>query len=209
MQSWGHHAKFSERDTALEPTKSGIIGLLCAALGRERDEDISDLNALKMAVRVEREGIIKKDYHTILGTIRADGSPNNDTVISNRYYLSDACFLVLLEGNEKTLAIIREALSKPKWALYLGRKSFPLSNSILVIGLATYSTIDDALRTIQWLGKRRNEDIVPERLRVVIECSNDEGTKKLESPLGFRSRTYDPRYTKVTWVTSPRISGGE
>src|SRR4030043_150082 len=73
MQSWGTQSRFSNRDTELEPSKSGVIGLLCAALGKPRDEreaqippSINELSALKMGVRVDREGAVKCDYHTAL-----------------------------------------------------------------------------------------------------------------------------------------------
>ena len=33
MQSWGTTSRFIHRDTGLEPSKSGIIGLLCAGPG--------------------------------------------------------------------------------------------------------------------------------------------------------------------------------
>ena len=34
MQAWGTSSRFDERDTGKEPSKSGVIGLLAAALGR-------------------------------------------------------------------------------------------------------------------------------------------------------------------------------
>lgn len=48
MQSWGTDSRFLVRKTDPEPSKSGVVGLLCAALGRGRGEDISDLAALRM-----------------------------------------------------------------------------------------------------------------------------------------------------------------
>jgi CRISPR-associated Cas5-like protein len=33
LQSWGFASRFQRRTTGLHPTKSGVIGLLCAALG--------------------------------------------------------------------------------------------------------------------------------------------------------------------------------
>jgi len=64
MQSWGTQSRFDHRDTGLEPSKSGVVGLLCAALGRPRAADGSDLAALRMGVRVDREGVLKVDYQT-------------------------------------------------------------------------------------------------------------------------------------------------
>ncbi|MCR6650496.1 MAG: type I-E CRISPR-associated protein Cas5/CasD [Cellvibrionaceae bacterium] len=33
LQSWGHDSKFGRRDSLDFPTKSGVLGLLCCALG--------------------------------------------------------------------------------------------------------------------------------------------------------------------------------
>jgi CRISPR system Cascade subunit CasD len=33
LQSWGFGSRFSYRNTALFPTKSGVLGLVCAAMG--------------------------------------------------------------------------------------------------------------------------------------------------------------------------------
>src|SRR5688572_6451376 len=113
LQSWGTQSEYIVRDTGREPSKSGIIGLLCAALGRERTVPMADLAALKMAVRADREGKILRDYHTIFEL----------KVVSHRYYLSDAMFLVGLEGERNWLRQIEEALKHPRWLLFMGRKS--------------------------------------------------------------------------------------
>ena len=36
MQSWGLESRFDQRDTGREPSKSGVLGLICAALGKPR-----------------------------------------------------------------------------------------------------------------------------------------------------------------------------
>ncbi|MBI5033526.1 MAG: type I-E CRISPR-associated protein Cas5/CasD [Chloroflexi bacterium] len=60
MQSWGVASDFKERDTLREPSKSGVIGLLCAALGKPRAEKpndgfatLAELSDLVMGVRVD------------------------------------------------------------------------------------------------------------------------------------------------------------
>jgi CRISPR system Cascade subunit CasD len=67
MQSWGTQSRFGIRDTGLEPSKSGVIGLLCAALGWGREHDVTDLAELRMGVRVDRAGVLRTDYHTVGG----------------------------------------------------------------------------------------------------------------------------------------------
>ena len=124
MQSWGVQSRFSVRDTGLEPSKSGVVGLLAAALGRPRDADITDLAALRMAVRVDAEGLLRYDYHTAQDVLKAGGGIK-ETEPSRRYYLADACFLVGLAGED--LALLQQlqaALQDPVWPLCLGRKAF-------------------------------------------------------------------------------------
>lgn len=65
LQAWGYDSKFETRRTGREPTKSGVTGLLAAALGRKRDEAIDDLLALHFGVRVDKEGELLHDYHTV------------------------------------------------------------------------------------------------------------------------------------------------
>lgn len=126
MQAWGTTSRFDERDTQLEPSKSGVLGLLCAALGRDRAEPVDDLAALKMGVRVDREGLLMRDYQTATGVlIAATGKADlGRTVVSPRFYLADAAFLVGLEGDDAALLRqISVALRTPHWPLALGRKA--------------------------------------------------------------------------------------
>ena len=44
LQSWGERGRWSVRDTALEPTKSGVIGLIACALGYRDDTQIRPLS---------------------------------------------------------------------------------------------------------------------------------------------------------------------
>ena len=39
MQSWGTQSRFSVRDTGREPSKSGVVGLIGAAMGIPRDDE--------------------------------------------------------------------------------------------------------------------------------------------------------------------------
>ena len=140
MQSWGLQSRFSDRDTAREPTKSGGIGLVCAALGKPRDErpgdgfpPLADLAALQMAVRVDREGQPRTDFQTAMDVMVASssarqiekGSPKlKDTEPSRRHYLADAWFTVALSGDRVLLERIDAALAAPHWPISLGRKAF-------------------------------------------------------------------------------------
>ena len=64
MQSWGTDSYNSYRRTNLEPSKSGIVGLLAACLGIERNDinNIKKLNELEFGVRVDQRGTIMRDF---------------------------------------------------------------------------------------------------------------------------------------------------
>lgn len=129
LQSWGVQSLFGHRETMKEPTKSGVVGLLAAALGRQRHEDISDLASLKMAVRADAEGMMLRDFHTagIDGFVRASGAvERKNPIVSNRFYLVDASFTIALQHTDRPfLEQLALALRHPVYPLYLGRKSCP------------------------------------------------------------------------------------
>ncbi|MGY2119151.1 type I-E CRISPR-associated protein Cas5/CasD [Nocardia gipuzkoensis] len=139
LQSWGESSRFNRRDTRPEPTKSGVVGLLAAALGRPRESDVSDLAALTMGVRIDQPGSLTRDYHTVSdyrgvplkqAGVNAKGhqrptSPPKNTHITVRYYLQDAAFLVALAGPTELIDKLAHAVRRPAFPLALGRRSCP------------------------------------------------------------------------------------
>ena len=138
LQSWGFASRFQRRTTGLHPTKSGVIGLICAAMGlakgsAEEQTTLPELAKLRMTSIaiprvVEPAGLQPpvlrlEDYHTVLNTRRASGSPNKDAVVTRRQYLLDARFGVILFGSRALLDRVRSALQNPVWGVWLGRKS--------------------------------------------------------------------------------------
>lgn len=197
MQSWGAQSRFQERDTVREPTKSGVIGLICSALGRSRDEPVDDLSKMKMAIRIDREGTVMRDFQTAEDVARASGRFTQKTVISNRYYLSDACFVVLLEGDEDKLNEINRALSQPFWSLFLGRKSYLPSSPLAICNFPLSMGIDEALYKIPFQG--RAED-VRSSIRVVNECAPGTGEAIADVPISFADRSFHTRYITTSWM---------
>jgi CRISPR system Cascade subunit CasD len=205
MQSWGVHSRFSTRDTGLEPSKSGVVGLLCAALGRPRDADISDLAALPLAVRVDREGRMACDYHTALDVRKADDS-GSTTVVSRRFYLADAQFLAALEGPDGLLADLQAALAHPVWPLYLGRKSFVPGEPIhLRDGLRPEPTGAEALRAYRPLQRCGPAA----RFRLVVEAAPGRGEARPDVPLCFATRRFGVRYVETQWLERKELPANE
>lgn len=187
MQSWGTRSRFSNRDTGLEPSRSGVIGLLCAALGRPREAPLDDFLPLKMAVRVDREGRLMRDYHTAQNVRRADPTKGTqDTVLSERFYLADADFLVGLEGDRAFLESLHAALCRPVWPIFLGRKAFvpslPVSEGI------SEDELIKAISNVGWRKRHHNEKPPEKLLRGVREVPYGTGEPRPDVPLSFASR---------------------
>jgi CRISPR system Cascade subunit CasD len=197
LQSWGTTSRFDERDTQLEPSKSGVLGLVCAALGRDRREPVEDLAALRMGVRVDHEGVPMRDYQTATGVLIATGKADmRRTVVSPRYYLSDAAFLVGLEGrDESLLASIHAALRAPHWPLALGRKSFAPGMPVWLADGLSPLALEQALASYPRLARaQRVERQHP--LRCLLE-DEQEGAIRLDQPVApFAERRFGPRFVK-------------
>ncbi len=176
LQSWGERARWTVRDTAPEPTKSGLVGLLGCALGLWQDDDLRQLStALRLGVRCDRPGTLLVDYHTVVGgVLAADGKVKRtqstgrpETVVSNRYYLCDASFLAALRGEPDLIARLAEAVQSPCWPLFLGRLCCPPARPPFERA-GDYPTLEAALAAWPALVPRPGES--PGRVRAVVEC---------------------------------------
>jgi CRISPR system Cascade subunit CasD len=196
MQAWGTTSRFDERDSGLEPSKSGVLGLVCAALGRDRSEPVDDLAGLRMGVRVDREGVLMRDYQTATGVLLASGDvKRNRTVVSPRFYLSDAAFLVGLEGDLPLLDRVEEALKSPVWPIALGRKSMPPGEPVWLPDGVRDDGLCDVLRHYPRIARSRFEHR-GEPLRLMLEHPS-EGAVRLDQPTGpFAERRFGPRFVK-------------
>ena len=140
MQSWGTDSKFDVRRTQREPSKSGVIGLVAAAMGipRQDRQTLASLACLRFGVRVDREGTLLRDYHTA-------HTEKGSAYVTNRYYLADAVFVAGLESEDGALLEkIGEALVSPAFPLYLGRRSCPPTGRIF-LGISP-KPLEEALR---------------------------------------------------------------
>lgn len=190
MQTWRIQQQFTHRATEKEPSKSGIVGLLCSALGRARHESVADLAGLRMAVRIDQAGLIKRDYHTagMGGMHIVSGGIKKNLMTSDRYYLADARFLVGLEGEASFLQNLQQALQNPVWFLSLGTKpSIPAERIWLPDGLQD-TTLEEAIASYPWLGYGSPL----ERLRVVIDDPNGAIIRQ-DHPISFKPRRFLPR----------------
>ncbi len=196
MASWGEIAVGESRHSAIYPGKSALLGLMAAALGIRRDEE-QRLTALaagyRFAVKVISAGHPLRDYHTaqapdsvgkfVYRTRRDElvvGKERLGTILSSREYRCDALTLVAVvaeEGAPYSLEEIRKALLKPRFYLYLGRKSCPLAaplNPLVRAAVGFGEALDNypfgALFVSKYLLKKAENEVM-------------EGMKVADSPL--------------------------
>jgi CRISPR system Cascade subunit CasD len=227
MQSWGTDSRFDIRFTTREPSKSGVIGLLCAALGKPREERPDDgfpkleqLSRLRMGVRVDRAGSLRLDYQTAggahragehYGVIRASGA-RGETVQSRRYYLADADFLVGLEGDDEPLLRRLDAgLLRPVWQLSLGRKAFVPGGPVWLPdarpdGAYWPLALEEALASYPWR-PRWDGEASPARLRLVMDAMDSAAAHELryDVPIDFAERRFGPRYVVTGATATPEV----
>lgn len=147
MAAWGDIAVGEIRPSFAHPSKSAVLGLVAGSLGIRREEEAAHralTSSFGFAVRVDALGVPMRDYHT--AQVPPSGSGRNKrtfpsrkdelsvpketlgTILSTRDYRCDAlytvCFWSITESTY-SLQQIAEALGKPTFVLYLGRKSCP------------------------------------------------------------------------------------
>lgn len=214
MQSWGTTSRFDQRDTGKEPSKSGIIGLIAAALGIDRENwnDLEPLVQLRMGVRHDRSGVPKRDYQTagcanVDTIIKADRTQAKDGgVVSTRYYLADAAFLVGLESDgRELLGRIHDALSNPIWPLALGRKSYVPSEPIWMADAVQDASLREVLARWPWIATLRKWEKLPDKLLMSCESADGSGVLKMDQPLSsFAERRFGARFVSSEWIPFPQ-----
>jgi len=205
MQSWGVTSRFSRRDTGKEPSKSGIIGIICAAMGIDREDDrhtdFLKLQKAKLGIRVLRGGVLQSDYHTASKVAKADGGIK-DTELSTRFYLADADFIAALESDDRELlGRVHTALKRPVWQLFLGRKAFVPHVPIYIEtdgkpAIFDGEELESVLKSrdlLDRLGISMPEKRLDLEQRVVIEDEANGTEIRQDVPLSFAGRQFTIR----------------
>lgn len=143
LASWGEIAVGEVRPTAAWPGRSALIGLLAAALGIHRKEEsrlLALTSSVGLAICTRNSGTLLRDYHTVQVPPERKGvnhrtrrdelqSETVNTLLSQRDYRMDSLYTVALWRKvpepAHTLEQLKEALQRPRFSLYLGRKACP------------------------------------------------------------------------------------
>ncbi len=218
LQSWGESCPWSERRTAPEPTKSGIVGLLACALGWSDDERLRKLSLdIRVGVRCDVRGTPTPltDYHTVGGgystpqLLTAEGKPKLSsnrphTEQTWREYLCDASFLAAVRGNPADIKSMAFAVQQPVWPIYLGRKSCPPSTP-LFDGTGDYASLADALAAHPVRRWRHDPRPVCPRPRLVVECDSGQGVRRRCQVVSREFRLFDPCFFQETLASTDTI----
>ncbi|MFF2819684.1 type I-E CRISPR-associated protein Cas5/CasD [Kitasatospora cineracea] len=216
LQSWGATSRFARRTTENAPTKSGVIGLLAAALGIERGDDtaLAELAALRFGVRIDQPGARLRDYQSAQHFDTEESMP-----LSERFYLVDAVFVAALEGPAPLVGRLHAAVLAPVYLPYLGRRSCPPSRPLdLPDGHSVHEDgdLEGVLASLPWQAadwhQQRRRDRARVDLTVLAETppSSDptepvQGDTLRDQPLSFdvRHRRHGLRTVRTTTVTVP------
>jgi CRISPR system Cascade subunit CasD len=208
LMSFGDEANFIQIRTRKEPSKSAVFGMIRAALGVRSEEKREDIDRLKMAVRVEKEGKILSDYHIAQDVPAFKPSQNNQpkTVPTDRYFLSDAHFLVLLESNNiQLLEEIEHAVQFPKFTISFGRKCC-LPSAPLIVPKPMLSIVDVGLDEALKIPLPNNKVL---QKRVVQDLDDEERGLRIDQRrdvcIDWVTHTYKSRYIKSYFVEMSNV----
>ncbi|MFE9934256.1 type I-E CRISPR-associated protein Cas5/CasD [Streptomyces sp. NPDC005533] len=191
LQSWGASARFARRTTETAPTKSGVIGLLAAALGRPRGAGLSDLAALRYAVRIDQPGTRLRDFQTAHHADTGKAMP-----VSERFYLADAVFVAAVAGDDDLVRTLHAAVRAPVYLPYLGRRSCPPQGPVDLGVRSTGDPIDalkaEGWQASEWYRQQRRQDSL---IALIILGEGTVGNR-LDGALRDQPVSFDPRHRR-------------
>ena len=223
LQSWGFDSKFGRRETLKFPTRSGVVGLVCSALGAggEQRELLAEFSSLRQTVisfvrsRQTENGKQKLDREPLLRDFQMVGSGYDDrdpwmslmipktisggrsvgggTKMTYRFYLQDTFFAVIFESLPQQSLEIAEALRNPVWDLYLGRKNCVPTDFIY---RGTFETQEEAEKIAYDLATEKNllEDFrVLDGVDDIDECDEVMTLNDIPVQFGMDKRYRDRR----------------
>lgn len=216
MQSWGYDSRFDTRRTLDFPTRSGITGILLAALGASGTQEqlLGELADYPLTVYSfdDENNLSLTDFHMVgngyddskwgrmMSPKTSDGATpvGGGAKLTYRQYLLDRCFGAVWQMPEAVCKKFAAALQHPVFDLFLGRKCC-IPSELIFQGIA--DSADDAFAVIASLAEKHQ--LTPLYVfRETAECGGDTETVLLaDVPLRFGlHKVYGER-----WVTKESL----
>lgn len=189
--------------------------MLAAAAGIPRGQQWPTwIREVSLAVRVEDRGVLVSDFHTInpvdvrryrrlsepdrsrLTVVKkASGARNDDPIVTRRFYVADAQYLLLVEDPDGKAASV---LASPRWTLFAGRKSCPLSEPF-VLG-AYEGELGEALVSVPSPSGRSRLEAVTFGDSPLVSFRSEVRRDRAE----YRG-SYAPQRRSFAWVSPPPV----
>ena len=192
LQSWGERSSWNIRDSAEWPTKSGITGMICSALGYGyNDPRIGELcHNIQIGCKTKKEYSPQlNDFQTVdyFGGMLANGKREDrisqKTIVQNKYYIMDKKFLIAITAPDDILKQIQAAMLNPKWAMSLGRACCIPSQPIIPY-IGDFGSIEDALRNVP----------LYDGIEEVMQIEADYGQRRTDVRAIGPDKKYEERY---------------
>lgn len=215
LQSWGASSKFGDRGTIDAPTRSGLLGLIAAACGIDKNDEARDrewlarTTKLSLTILAFRRGDRMTDYHTVgarydkddpwqrrMVPVTADGKPRG-TDLTHRDYLVDSVFGAIITGDDALVAEMAAALANPVWGVWLGRKSCIPTEPVFAGVFESAETARIALadrwrRSLERSGKTVGQTMTT-AFSVVEALPGEADETVLDIPVSFAKREFHAR----------------
>lgn len=212
LMKWGLRSLWNDRDTHIVPTKSGVVGLISCAMGLSRgNKRIEELSSeLKMAVRADRKGYAITDLQIVSSVSNpyighlCNASYKQRTggggLLTYRHYIQDACYTVILSGNEEFLKSAAAAVQDPVFPIYLGTKSCVASRPVFEELTDEYDSLDSALRNFP-ITEKRLRDTKSDDAKYYCETETESGSHVRQDEIKINEmREYDFRRVDIQYV---------
>lgn len=197
MAAFGSPAVGERRPVDDRPTRSGVLGIVAACLGIDRSDEQALLALSEdtvVAVRCDRAGKLLLDFHTfqtvklgkaVPATRREElATATIPPVISFREYRVGAeatAVLSTISDRIPDVEAMAEALRRPVFAPYLGRRSCPVGEPFWPLVVRDAATVEAALETYDAAKRKARGETVedgPQDQHRAITLGTDPGMRR-------------------------------
>ncbi len=233
LASWGEIAIGEDRHSAPYPGRSAVLGMLASALGIRRAEEDRQrrlADGYRVAVVLCDAGDLLRDYHTtqvpsstdakgwrlrtrrdeivVIEWSRRTKGKGGEAILSYRDYRCDGRWIVAVQstaGAPFPLEELRQAILRPRFCLFLGRKAcppaLPLQPQVVeapsLVEALSRARFQDPCEIARGTRRRQGRDVVRPSLYwepgVVAGIPPQDTAERWDDPLSRARWQFQPR----------------